>query len=46
MCVGLHESRTDFSHMFEMFDEANMMSGLYPFFHIARFNDFAALHCV
>ena len=33
-------SRTDFSHIFEMFDDANMRSGLYPFFHIALLNDF------
>ena len=24
-------SRTDFSHIYEMFDDANMRSGLYPF---------------
>ena len=33
-------SRTDFSHIFEMLDDANMRSGLYPFFHIALLNDF------
>ena len=32
-------SRSYFSHIFEMFDYANMRSGLYPFFHIALLND-------
>ena len=32
-------SRTDFSHIF---DDANMRSGLYPFFHIALLNDFGS----
>ena len=35
-------SRTDFSHIFEMFDDANMRSGLYPFFHMALLNDFSS----
>ena len=33
-------SRTDFSHISEMFDDTKMRSGLYPFFHIALLNDF------
>ena len=41
LCVGL---RTDFSHIFEMFDDANMRSGLYPFFHIALLHDFGNLY--
>ena len=40
LCVGGIGSRTNFSHIFEMFDDANMRSGLYPFFHIALLNDF------
>ena len=39
-CVWGIGSRTDFSHIFEMYDDANMRSGLYPFFHIALLNDF------
>ena len=35
--IGL---RTDFLHIFEMFDDANMTSGMYPFLHIALLNDF------
>ena len=35
-------SRTDFSHIFEMFVDANMTSGLYPFFYIALLNDFGS----
>ena len=35
-------SRTDFTHIFEMFDDPNMRSGLYPFFHIAVLNDFGS----
>ena len=35
-------SRTDFSHIFEMFDDANMRSGLYSFFHITLLNDFGS----
>ena len=27
---------TDFSHIFEMFDDTNMRSGLNPFYHIAQ----------
>ena len=34
--------RTGFSHIFEMFDDANMRSGLYPFFHTALLNDFGS----
>ena len=41
-CVGGIGLRTDFSHIFEMFDYANMRSGLYPFFHIALLNDFGS----
>ena len=39
-------SRTDFTHIFEMLDDENMKSGLYPFFHIALLTDFGsfALH--
>ena len=33
---------TDFSHIFDMFDEAIMRSGLYPFFYIALLNDFGS----
>ena len=39
-CVWVIGSRTDFSHIFEMFDDANMGSGLYPFFYISLFNAF------
>ena len=42
-CVWGIGSRTDFSHIFEMFDDANMRSGLYLFFHIALLNDFGSL---
>ena len=41
-CVWGIGSRTDFSPIFEMFDDANMRSGLYPFFHIALLNDFGS----
>ena len=41
-CVWGIGSRTDFSHIFEMFDDANMRAGLYPFFHIALLNDFGS----
>ena len=41
-CVCGIGSRTDFSHLFEMFDDANMRSGLYPFFDIALLNDFGS----
>ena len=41
-CVLEIGSRTDFSHLFEMFDDANMRSGLYPSFHIALLNDFGS----
>ena len=30
------EARTDFSHIFEKFDNANMRDGLYPFFYIVE----------
>ena len=40
MCGGLDREQT--SHIFEMFDDANMRSGLYPFFHIALLNDFGS----
>ena len=33
-------SRTDISNIFELFDDVNMRSGFYPFFHIALLNDF------
>ena len=33
-------SRTDFSHISEMFEDTKMISGLDPFFHIALLNDF------
>ena len=39
MCGG---SRTNFSHIFDMFYDATMKSGLYPFFHIALLNDFGS----
>ena len=35
-------SRTDFSHISEMFEDTKMRSGLYPFFHIALLNDFGS----
>ena len=38
LCGGIG-LRTDFSHIFEMFDDANMRSWLYPFFHIALLKD-------
>ena len=41
-CVWGIGSRTYFSHIFEMFDYANMRSGLYPFFHIALLNHFGS----
>ena len=34
--------RTDCSHIFEMFDDANMRSGLYIFIHIVLLNDFGS----
>ena len=39
-CVRGIGSRTDFSHISEMFEDTKMRSGLYPFFHIALLNDF------
>ena len=35
-------SRTEFSHIFEMFDDANMRSGLHLFFYIALLNFFGS----
>ena len=35
-------SRTDFSHISDMFEDTKMMSGLYPFFHISLLNDFGS----
>ena len=40
--VSAMGSRTDFSHISEMFDDTKMRSRLYPFFHIARLNDFSS----
>ena len=40
-CVWGILSKTAFSHLFEMFDNANMRSRLYPFFHIALLFDSA-----
>ena len=39
MCGGFNRKEASY-HKFEMFDDANMRSGLYPFFHIALLNDF------
>ena len=36
------ESRTDFSHISEMFEDTKKRSELYPFFHIAPLNDFGS----
>ena len=41
-CVRGIGSRTDFSHISEMFEDTKMRSGLYPFFHIALLNDFSS----
>ena len=41
-CVRGIGSRTDFSHISEMFEDTKMRSGLYPFFHIALLNDFGS----
>ena len=38
-CVRGIGSRTDFSHISEMFEDTKMRSGLYPFFHIALLNE-------
>ena len=38
-CVWGIGSRTDFSHIFEMLDDANTRPGLYHIFHIALLND-------
>ena len=35
-------SRTDFSHISEMFEDTKMRSGLYHFFHIALLKDFGS----
>ena len=42
-CVRGIGSRTDFSHISEMFNYTKMRSGLYPFLHIALLNDFGSL---
>ena len=39
-CVQGIGSRTNFSHISEMFEDTKIRSGLYPFFHIALLNDF------
>ena len=36
------ELRTYFSYIFEMFDDTNMRSGLYPYFHITLLNGFGS----
>ena len=41
MCMGW-DLLTDFSHTSEMFDDTKIRSRLYPFFHIALFNDFVS----
>ena len=41
-CAREIGSRTDFSHISEMFEDTKMRSGLYPFFHIALLNDFGS----
>ena len=41
-CVRGIGSRTDFSHISEMFEDTKMRSGLYPFFHIALLNYFGS----
>ena len=41
-CVRGMGSRTDFSHISEMFDDKKMRSRLYPIFHIALLNDFGS----
>ena len=41
-CVSGMGSRTDFSHISEMFEDTKMRSRLYPFFHIALLNDFGS----
>ena len=41
MCGGIG-SRTDFSHISEMFEDTKMRSGLYPFYNIALLNDFGS----
>ena len=41
-CVRGMGSTTDFSHISEMFNDTKMRCGLYPFFHIALFNDYSS----
>ena len=41
-CVRGIGTRTDFSHISEMFEDTKMRSGLYLFFHIALLNDFGS----
>ena len=41
-CVRGIGSRTDFSHISEMFEDTKMRSGFYHFFHIALLNDFGS----
>ena len=41
-CVRGMGSRTDFSHISKLFDDTNMRSALYLFFHIALLNDFGS----
>ena len=41
-CVLGMGSKTDFSHISEIYEDTEMRSGLYPFFHIALFNDFGS----
>ena len=41
-CVWWIGSRTDISHIFEMFDDAYKRSWLYPFIHITMLNDFGS----
>ena len=41
-CVRGMGSRTDFSHISEMFEDTKMRSVLYPFFHIALLKDFGS----
>ena len=41
-CVRGMGSRTDYSHISEMFEDTKMRSGLYPVFHNALLNDFGS----
>ena len=45
-CVRGIGSRTDFSHISEMFKDTKMRSGLYPSFHISLLNDFGVFRVV